>query len=272
MPDPYARFASLKIDWIESRILRVTFDGSDQWNTLTSDMHRDLAEIWREIDSDARVRAVILRGDGPNFSAGGDFSVVEGMINDPDMRNRVWKEARDLVYNMINCSKPIVSSMQGAVVGGALAAGLLADISIATKTARLIDGHIRLGVAAGDHAVLLWPLLCGLAKAKYHLFLNEPVSGENAEKMGLVSLAVDEAELEATTLLIAKRLADGPPNALRLTKYALNNWLRSAGPTFDASLAFEMLGFASDEAREGFAAVKEKRKPVFDGNLPTTDK
>jgi enoyl-CoA hydratase len=147
-------------------------------------------------------------------------------------------------------------------------AALLADISIASKTARLVDGHTRLGVAAGDHAAIVWPLLCGMAKAKYHLLLCEPLSGEKAEQIGLVSLAVEEEALQETALSVASRLAEGSTTALRWTKYALNNWLRMAGPTFDASLALEMLGFDGPDVREGLASHQEKRRPKFDPNSP----
>jgi enoyl-CoA hydratase len=158
--------------------------------------------------------------------------------------------------------------MHGAAVGAGLAAGLLADVSIAAKSARIIDGHTRLGVAAGDHAAIVWPLLCGLAKAKYYLLLCETLSGEEAERIGLVSLAVDEAKLVDTAREIAAKLAAGSQSALRWTKHSLNNWLRLAGPTFDASLALEMLGFSGADAREGIAALREKRKPEFGGKCP----
>ena len=102
-----------------------------------------------------------------------------------------------------------------------------------------------------------------MAKAKYHLLLCEPMSGEDAERMGLVALCVDEGELQAKAVEVASRLAAGAPTAIRWTKYALNNWLRMMGPSFDASTALEMLGFTGPEAREGLAAHREKRKPVF---------
>ena len=149
-------------------------------------------------------------------------------------------------------------------VGAGLVAGLLADISIAAKSAKIVDGHTRLGVAAGDHAVINWPILCGMAKAKYHLMLCEPMTGEDAERMGLISLAVDDDELQAKALEVAVRLANGAPSAMRFTKYALNNWYRMAGPAFDASVALEMLGFTGPEVREGLASHREKRPPVFD--------
>ena len=131
--------------------------------------------------------------------------------------------------------------MTGPAVGAGLAVGLLADVSIATPEARIVDGHTKLGVAAGDHAVIVWPLLCGLAKAKYHLLLCEPLDGVEAERIGLVSLCVPADELEERALAIAVRLAEAAQPAIRHTKLALNNWLRLAGPAFDASLALEFL-------------------------------
>jgi enoyl-CoA hydratase len=153
--------------------------------------------------------------------------------------------------------------MRGPAVGAGLVCGLLADVSIASKDARIIDGHTRLGVAAGDHSAIVWPLLCGLAKAKYYLLLCDAVSGAEAERIGLISLAVDDADLDAKALEIAIRLAEGAQSAIRWTKYALNNWLRLAGPSFDASLALEFMGFSGPEAKEGLASHKEKRRPSF---------
>lgn len=153
--------------------------------------------------------------------------------------------------------------MEGPAVGAGLAAGLLADISIAAKDARIIDGHTRLGVAAGDHAAIVWPLLCGMAKSKYHIMLCEQVTGEEAERMGLVSLTVDAGDVQDRALEVARKLNRGSKTALRWTKYALNNWLRMAGPTFDASLALEFMGFNGPDIREGRASVLEKRRPQF---------
>ena len=225
--------------------------------------HWELSEIWRDISRDEQVRCAVLRGEGMGFSGGGDLALVEDMARDFEVRTQVWKEARDLVYNVINCDKPIVSAMHGPAVGAGLVAGLLADISIAAKTARIVDGHTRLGVAAGDHAAIIWPLLCGMAKSKYYLMLCEPVTGEEAERIGLVSLAVDEAELLPRAYAVADRLATGSQTAIRWTKYALNNWLRQAGPSFDTSLALEFMGFAGPDVHEGVASLKDRRPPRF---------
>jgi len=268
MSDPYARYEQLKIDRPADRVLRVTFDRQDRLNAVNAQGHAELVDIWRDIDRDDSVNAVVLRGLGRAFSAGGDFDMIEDIIADPKYRWRAMKEARDLVYNVINCSKPIVSAIHGPAVGAGLVAAILSDVSIAAKDARIIDGHTRLGVAAGDVAAIVWPLLCGMAKAKYHLLLCEPMSGEEAERMGLVSLCVEADELQDKAMEIANKLADGAPAATRLTKYALNNWLRMAGPAFDASTAYEFLGFAGEEAKEGVLSHREKRQPKFDPDCP----
>jgi len=225
--------------------------------------HADLAEIWRDVSADATVRCAVLRGEGLGFSGGGDLALVQEIASDFEVRSRVWKEARDLVYNIINCDKPIVSAMHGPAVGAGLVAGMLADISIAAKDARIVDGHTRLGVAAGDHAAIVWPLLCGMAKAKYYLLLCEPISGEEAERIGLVSLAVDSDALLPKAYEVADRLALGSQSAIRWTKYSLNNWLRQAGPTFDTSLALEFMGFAGPDVKEGVDSLRERRAPKF---------
>lgn len=266
--DRYANFSTLVIDRPSDGVLRLMLNRPDRLNALDADGHRELVDVWRVIDRDPETRAVLLCGAGKSFSAGGDFDVVEKLTSSFDERANMWREARDLVYNIVNCSRPIVSAIQGSAVGAGLAAALLADISIAARDARLIDGHVRLGVAAGDHAAMIWPLLCGMAKAKYHLLLNEPVSGAEAERIGLVSRAVDEAELAETALSVAQRLADGAPAAIQWTKYALNNWLRAAGPVFDTSVALEMLGFSGPEPVEGLASFREKRPPKFSRKPP----
>jgi enoyl-CoA hydratase len=260
----YSAYQDLKIRRLEPGILEIVMgEEGGKLSVTTARMHAELARIWLDVDRDPETRVAILRGAGRGFSAGGDLAMVEEMTRDFAVRARVWREAKDLVYNLINCSKMVVSAMHGPAVGAGLVAGLLADISIAAKDARLIDGHTRLGVAAGDHAAIIWPLLCGMAKAKYYLLLCEQISGEEAERLGIVSLTCDAAELQAKALEVSRKLAAGAQTALRWTKYSLNNWLRMAGPAFDASLALEVLGFTGPEAKEGVASHREKRKPEF---------
>jgi enoyl-CoA hydratase len=263
MADRYAPFPSLEVDRPDEHVLRITLRTPGRLNAVGAAMHGELAAVWKAVAEDDETRAVVVRGADDAFSAGGDLDLVLDVAGDPATRLRVFHEARDLVYNILDCPKPIVSAMTGPVVGAGLAVGLLADVSIATPAARIIDGHTRLGVAAGDHAVIVWPLLCGIAKAKYHLLLCEPLDGVEAERIGLVSLCVPEDELEERALAIARRFSAGAQPAIRHTKLALNNWLRAAGPAFDASLALEFMDMAGPDVHEGVAAVRERRPPRF---------
>jgi len=261
-------YKKLRLSYPQPGVLKIEMNRPERLNAADEEMHLELVNIWRDADADDETSVTLLTGAGKVFSAGGDFELIKQNMTQFDKRAAHWKQASDLVYNMINATKPIVSAMRGPAAGAGLTAGLLADISIASKTAKIIDGHTRLGVAAGDHAAIIWPLLCGMAKAKYHLLLCEPMTGEQAEAMGLVSLAVDDQDLDQTALDIAVRLAEGAPTAIRWTKHALNNWLRLAGPTFDASLALEFLGFSGDEVKEGLASHLEKRPPKFAKTSP----
>ncbi|MEX1995001.1 MAG: enoyl-CoA hydratase/isomerase family protein [Steroidobacteraceae bacterium] len=259
-----AEFPGLGFEQPADAVLELVIANEGSQNSATEQMHRELANVWRAIDADPAVRTVLVRGAGEHFSSGGDFALIERMIEDEATLLRVWREASDLVYNLVDCSKPVVSAIRGTAVGAGLAVALLADVSVAGRNAKILDGHTRLGVAAGDHSVIIWPLLCGLAKARYYLLTNEPLSGAEAERIGLVSLCVDDDAVRDTALGIASKLAAGSRTALAFTKHALNNWLRLAGPSFDASLALEFLGFRLGDVREGLDAVRKRRSPKFD--------
>ena len=267
-PISYEQYKTLTVNRHPDGILEIAMGAPGRLATADRAGHADLTDIWRDVSRDPTVRVAILRGEGKGFSAGGDLSLVEEVAANFEARTRVWREARDLVYNVINCDKPVVSAMHGPAVGAGLVAGLLADVSIAAKNARIIDGHTRLGVVAGDHAAIVWPLLCGLAKSKYHLMTCEPLSGEEAERIGLVSLCVEDDQLQDKALEVAGKLAAGSQSAIRWTKYALNNWLRMAGPTFDTSLALEFMGFCGPDVREGVASLRGKRPPNFNKDVP----
>lgn len=263
MTQRYERFETLRFSRPEDGVLEIVICGPAKLNAMTPDMHRDLAYVWEEVDRDPETRVAVVRGEGEGFSAGGEHELLQQLADDFEVRANMVREARALVYNMVDCSKPIVSAMHGVAVGAGLAVGLLADVSIAARSLRIMDGHTRLGVAAGDHAVLIWPLLVGLAKAKYYLFTNEPLGGEEAERIGLVSLCVDDEALLDAAFDVARRLAAGSPTAIRWTKYALNTWLHRAGPSFEASLALESLGFSGPDVQEGITALRERRDPDF---------
>lgn len=259
----YEDFTALKIDRPEESVLRIVLDGPNL-NAVGPDAHRELADVWPVIGLDESVRAVLIRGAGERaFSAGGSFDLVEDMIGDYASRTRVMREARDLVRNIIEVPQPIVSAINGPAAGAGLVAALLADISVAGRRAKIVDGHVRLGVAAGDHAAVCWPLLTSMAKAKYHLLTNEVITGEEAERIGMVSVVVEDDEVQDRALDIARRLAAGSRSGIQGTKMALNGWYRQAMPIFDASLGLEFYGFGGPDVVEGVASHREKRDPRF---------
>jgi enoyl-CoA hydratase len=267
-PDPYTAFPHLSFDRPSDGVLRITLAGPGL-NAVDHDVHRELADVWLAVDRDPDTRVALIRGAGKGFSAGGSFELIDSLMSDYAVRTRVLREARDLVFNVINCSKPVVSAMHGPAVGAGLVAGILADVSIVGRTARIIDGHTRLGVTAGDHAALCWPLLCGMAKAKYYLLTCDTLTGEEAERIGLVSLCVDDDRVQERALEVAVQLAGGAQSAIRWTKHTLNHWYRAQSAILDASLAYEFLGFSGPDAREGLASHRDKRDPSFDG--PTSE-
>ena len=263
MNDRYSRYERLKFDRPHAKVLRITLSSPLKLGAMDALMHKEVSEIWDDVERDESVHAVIITGEGNAFSAGGDLNHEREVANSHQLRLDTMNEARKIVYGMLECSKPIVSAARGWAVGAGLACLILADISIASKDAKFSDGHLKIGIAAGDHATIIWPLLCGMAKAKYYLLTADTFTGAEAERMNLISLALDDDQVEAKAIELASRLAVGPRSAISWTKQAMNAWVKQAAPIFEASLAMEMIGMAGPEGKEGIDAFLGKRKPNF---------
>jgi enoyl-CoA hydratase len=259
----YGEFEHLAFDRRADGVVVVTLDRPEVLNAANVRMHHEMAEVWAVVDADPDARVAVVTGAGRAFSAGGDLEMIEEMVSDYDALLVQWRDARAVVEKMLAGQKPVVSAINGVAVGAGLAVALLADVSVMGRSARLSDGHARLGVAAGDHAALLWPLLCGMAKAKYYLMTADFVDGPEAERIGLVTRCVDDDEVLSEALAIAGRLAAGSATAVQWTKRVMNQWLVQALPAFGESVALEMLGFLGPDAREGLAAVRQRREPRF---------
>jgi enoyl-CoA hydratase len=259
----YAEYKHLLFERRKDGVLLITINRPEVLNATNDRLHWELTQIWLTIDADPDTRVAVVTGAGRAFSAGGDLEMVEANATDPRRLARTIREASDIVYNMINLDKPIVSAINGVAVGAGLVVALLADVSIIAENVRFTDGHTRLGVVAGDHAAIVWPLLCGMAKAKYYLLTSDFLDGREAERIGLVTFCVPPGELMPKAFEVADKLALGSQQAIRWTKRSLNNWLRMAGPIFDQSIALEMLTFMGEDVREGLQAIREKRPPRF---------
>lgn len=261
--DWFASYPSLSFERRDHGVLWITLSRPERFNATDAAMHLELSKVWRDIDEDPDTRVVVVTGEGKAFSAGGDLEWIESFVGDSAKLGDVMKEAGDLVKNILACEKVIISAINGVAVGAGLAVALMADISLMAEDARITDGHVRMGVAGGDHSVICWPLLCGMAKAKYYLLTADFIDGVTADRIGLVSRAVPGDELLDEAQRVADKLATGAQSAIRLTKRALNLWMSQSTPAFDAGLAFEMLNFLSEDAAEGVRALREKRDPNF---------
>jgi len=259
----FADYPQLAFERREHGVLLITLNRPEKYNATDAAMHGELARVWADVSADPQTRVAVVTGAGKAFSAGGDLDMVTDIAGDHDRVAHMLSEMSAMVYNLISCEKPVVSAINGVAVGAGLVVALLADISICAEDAKLGDGHVKLGVAAGDHAAILWPLLAGMAKARYYLLTGEMLTGAEAERIGMVSKALPREQVLEEALRVAETLATGSQLAIRWTKRALNNWLKTAGPIFDQSAAYEMLRFLGPDVLEGVAALKEKRAPKF---------
>ncbi len=259
----YSKYEHILFD-IKDGVALLTINRPEVYNATNFKLHNELSKVWLDLGEDDDVRVVVITGAGTAFSAGGDFDLIQESIGNAKVIAGTMEEARDIVHNMINLDKPVISAINGVAVGAGLAVAMLADISIASDKARFTDGHVRLGVAAGDHAAVIWPMLIGMAKAKYYLLTCDFLDGTEAERIGLVSQVVPHDELMDKAMDVANRLASGSQQALKYTKRSLNQWLRQAEHTaFDYSLSLEMLGFFGEDVQEGLDSVRERRDPKF---------
>ena len=259
----YEDFQYLRFDRPEPGVLLITLNRPDKLNAVTARMHDELGEIWLTIAKDPSVHVAVVTGAGRAFCVGGDLAEGQDSVGNIEPIIESGEFALKIVYNMINCDKPIISAINGPAAGAGLAVALSADISIISEDTFVTDAHTRIGVASGDHAVMLWPLFCGMPKAKLYLLTADRVSGPEAERIGLVSRCVPAADVLPEALALAGRLSKMSQMPLRWTKRCLNHWLRQAGPMFDLSVAYEGLNFMQEDAKEAGQAFLEKREPVF---------
>jgi enoyl-CoA hydratase len=263
----YAKYERMAFERREHGVLLITLNRPEKFNATDERMHTEIAKLWVDVAADEETRVAVVTGAGRAFSAGGDLGMVERMAGSYERVSAMFAEATELAQNMANCEKPIVSAINGTAIGAGLVVGLMADISVCAADARLGDGHVRLGVAAGDHAALIWPLLVGMAKARYYLMTGAMLTGAEADRIGLVSMAVPREDVLDRALQIADELATGLQIAIRWTKRAMNLWLRQATPIFEQSAALEMLSFMGPDVVEGIASLRDKREPRFPSTL-----
>jgi enoyl-CoA hydratase len=263
----YSRYEMIKVEKA-NKVATVTLNRPDALNAVNDALHHELVKIWVDLADDEDVNAILLTGAGRAFCAGGD---IKGMASGTFIgggRGRLVapSQGRRIVQNMLEVEQPIIGAINGDAVGLGATIALLCDVIVASEKARFADTHVRVGVVAGDGGAVIWPVLIGPARAKEFLMRGHFVNGAEGAKMGLVNYALPPEQVMAKARELAQELADGPTWAIRWSKLAVNKWLKEqVNLILDASLAYEMVTFTTEDHSEAAHAFVEKRKPKFKG-------
>jgi len=258
-------FRCLRIER-RGRVLEVTIDNpKSDLNAVDAALHDDFRALFAALREERDARAVVLTGSKRAFCAGGDFAWLASFDGLGDLEP-VRQDGKAIVWDLLDVEIPIVAALNGPAVGLGASIALLCDVLFMADTASIADPHVRVGIVAGDGGTAIWPLVLGPARAKEFLLTGDKVEAADALRMGLVNRVVPAAELMTAARAFADRLAAGAPLALRYTKLAINQWIKSvANTSFDVATALEIVTFQSEDHKEALAAIREKRKPEFKG-------
>jgi enoyl-CoA hydratase len=246
------------------RVLEVTLNRPDKLNATDAVLHTELARLFTDITNDPDSDVVILTGAGRAFSAGGDVAWMQEAIDQPARFEQTMREARQIVYGLIDCEKPVIAKLNGHATGLGCTIALFCDVIFAAEHAKIGDPHVSIGFVAGDGGAVIWPQLIGYARAKEYLLTGDLMTASQAAEWGLINHAVPAAELDEKVNAFADRLAAGATKAIRWTKMSVNIGLRDlAAKMMDASLAYEALSNVDPDHAEAVKAFAEKRPPVF---------
>jgi len=261
----YNRSKSVIVEQREG-VATITLNRPDRLNAIDDDMHQTLEELFIEMDTDLKIRAIVITGAGRAFCSGGDVKDMEKHQREPAQIREFapTRHSRHLLRNMLECETPIIAAINGDAAGLGASIALLCDVIFAAENARIGDTHVRVGLAAGDGSAVIWTMLCGVARAKQYLMTGDLISAREAERIGLVNVVVAQGKAYEEAWNFARRLADGPIQAIKWTKYSVNKLIKDQmNLTLDTSLALESLTFLTDDHREASRAFVEKRQPIF---------
>lgn len=264
--DP-SSYEGLKISR-EGAVLTVALHNPGKKNALTPIMHDEIERIWDEVDRDDDVNVVILTGTGDAFCSGLDLNSLQGDAGaERQIRRPGTKNLRKILYNMLDCEKPIIGKIRGPAYGHGLNILLGSDMVIASENAKLCDSHAKIGVAPGDGGTAFLPILMGFNRAKEYLMFGDPIPGPLAAEIGLVNYCIPDDELDGFVHEKAHRLAKGAPLAISYAKMSVNLMLKQMiMGSFEVSAAYDMLTLKTEDSKEGVAALMEKRDPQFKGH------
>ena len=256
-------YETILIEKRDDGVAVATLNRPEKLNAVNGRMHTELSRLARDFDDDRESKVLVMTGAGRAFCAGGDFS---GGQAPGGGGGNMMVEARRIVDNILDCNKPIIAAVNGYAMGLGANIALICDVVVAARSAVFADTHVRMGIGAGDGGQVIWPLLMGVNRAKYHLMTGDRLGADEAERLGLVNFVVDDDQLMEKALAIAARLAQGPLQAIIASKVPINQWIRSqSAQILPLSLAMEEASMHSADAREAQTAFVEKREARFTG-------
>ena len=239
----------------------VTLNRPDQLNAVNAGLHTGVSLVWRQIAADPDARVVVLTGSGRAFSAGGDMDWFSQVQTDAPLRARLMLEAKRIMVEMAGFPLPVIAAVNGPAMGLGCSLAVLSDIVFMADNAVLADTHVAVGLVAGDGGAASWPLMTGLMRAKWHLFTGDPISAEEAVRIGLATRVIPRADLLEESVKAAEQLAALPAFALQSTKRALNLHLeRALVGVMDYAIAAESESFTLPEHHDLVEQFKAKTK------------
>jgi enoyl-CoA hydratase len=253
---------------IRDFVAEITLSRPDDRNSITFPVMERMIGLFEDIEKRDDVRAVVIAAEGKSFSAGGDFDMILSLHESEAERQRLDAVTRRYFAALVDCPHPVVAAVQGDAIGAGATMALCSDAVVCSRTARIADPHVLVGLAAGDGGTVLWPHLAGLLRARRYLLTGDRLSAEDAYAFGLVTDLVDApAEALPAARALAARIAALPPLAVKATKKALVEGLRRRiDEVFEVALALELETFASADVVEAIGAAREHRNATFQGH------
>ena len=250
----------------EGRILTITMNRPDVLNATNAVLHRELSEIFYDVNLDTDADIIIFTGAGRAFSAGGDTAWMQTMIDDQAIWRRTVQEGKKIVNGLLDLEKPIIAKVNGPAAGLGATMALFCDVIFAGESAVIGDPHVNVGFVAGDGGAVIWPQLIGFARAKEFLMTGELLTAQRCADMGLINYAVADDELDQQVNKFAERLGRGAMQAINMTKVSVNVALKQlVASVLETSIAWESVSNSSLDHQEGVNAFNEKRRPNYTG-------
>lgn len=248
----------------QGKVLTLTLNHPDKLNSLSEIGHQELSRIFVDAAEDPDSDVIVLTGAGRAFCAGGDLEYMQKLRDTPSLMHRTVREAKRIVFSLLDCDKPIIARINGDAIGLGTTLALFCDVVFAVETAKFADPHNNVALIAGDGGAIMWPQIVGYARAKHYLFMGEAIGAKEAQQMGLIHAAVPADQLDAKVDEYVARLLKMPIQSIRWTKQTMNIGLKQlAHSMMDTGMAYEAIAAQTQDHQEAINAFRERRKPAF---------